>query len=141
MVTLVNLAEVCARLGDAEHIDELTTALAPYMGQLLVSGWGTTCLGAADRYLAMLAALGGRLAEAEQLFEAALALEQSIGAEPHATRTRVAHARALLTLGTAIDTPRATALLDAAAHSAHQLGMAGVVHEIETLRNERSGNE
>jgi tetratricopeptide (TPR) repeat protein len=141
LVTLVNLVEVCARLGDAEHIDELTTALAPYMGQLLVSGWGTTCLGGADRYLAMLAALGGRLAEAEQLFEAALVLEQSIGAEPHATRTRVAHARALLTLGTAIDTPRAAALLDAAAHSAHQLGMEGVVHEIETLRNARSGNE
>jgi hypothetical protein len=32
-------------------------------------------------------------------------------------------------------------LLDAAAHAAHQLGMAGVVHQIEMLRDAQSRNE
>ncbi len=141
LVALVNLVEVCDRLGDTAHVDELTTALAPYTGQLLVSGWGTACLGAADRYLAMLAALGGRLAEAEPLFEAALALEQSIGSLPQAAHTRVAHARALMRSGDTTAVRRATRLLDAAAHAAHQLGMAGVVHQIEMLRDAQSGNE
>jgi hypothetical protein len=43
-----------------------------------VVSWGVACVGAADRYLAMLAAASGRLAEAERGFEAALALEQSV---------------------------------------------------------------
>jgi class 3 adenylate cyclase/tetratricopeptide (TPR) repeat protein len=135
--TLATLAEACARLGDTEAVDELTTALAPYTGQLIVVGTGFGCLGAADRYLAMLAATGGRLAEAEPLFKEALTLEQSVGSAPLVTRTRVAHARALAGSGHADDVRRATRLLDAAAHTAQRLGMAGVVHEIETLRRGR----
>jgi tetratricopeptide (TPR) repeat protein len=135
--TLATLAEACARLGDTEAVDELTTALAPYTGQLIVVGTGFGCLGAADRYLAMLAATGGRLAEAEPLFKEALTLEQSVGSAPLVTRTRVAHARALVRSGHADDVRRATPLLDAAAHTAQRLGMAGVVHEIETLRRGR----
>jgi hypothetical protein len=136
-VTLAILAEVCARLGDTEHVDELTTALAPYTGQLIVSGWGTACLGAGDRYLAMLAATGGRLAKAEPLFEAALALEQSVGSAPLAARTRVAYARALVKSGDAAAVRRAAPLLDAAAHTTQQLGMAGLMREVVTLRNAR----
>jgi hypothetical protein len=85
----------------------------------------------------MLAATCGRLAEAEPLFTAALTLEQSVGSAPLVTRTRVAHARALVRSGRADDVRRATRLLDDAAHTAQQLGMAGVVHEIETLRRGR----
>jgi DNA-binding SARP family transcriptional activator/tetratricopeptide (TPR) repeat protein len=133
--TLAALAEVSTRLGETQHTQDLSTALTPYTGQLIVVGWGTVCLGAADRYLAMLAAAGDRPAEAEWLFESALTLEQSIGAEPLATRTRVAHARALQTSGIETDARRPRELLDAAAHTAHQLGMAGVLQEIETLRS------
>jgi DNA-binding SARP family transcriptional activator len=140
-VTLATLAEVCARLGDTEHVDELATALAPYTGQLIVSGWGTVCLGAGDRYLAMLAATGGRLAKAEPLFEAALALEQSVGSAPFATRTRLAHARALVKSGDAAAVRRAAPLLDTAAHTAQQLGMAGLMREVVTLRNARPGRD
>jgi hypothetical protein len=141
LVTLVNLAAVCARLGDTEHVDELTTALAPYTGQLIVSSWGTACLGAADRYLGMLAATGGRLAEAEPLFEAGLTLEQSVGSAPLAARTRVAYARALVRLGDAAAVRRAAPLLDAAGHTAQRLGMAGLTREIESLRQMRPGSD
>jgi tetratricopeptide (TPR) repeat protein len=137
--TLAALAEVSARLGETQHAHDLSIALAPYAGQLIVAGWGTVCLGAADRYLAMLAATCGQLSDAERLFESALTLEQSIGSRPLATRTRVAHARALLRSGNATDARRATALLDAAAHIAHQLGMAGVVQEIEVLVGTQPG--
>jgi hypothetical protein len=139
--TLAALAEVSFRLRDTPHTQALSTALAPYTGQLIVAGLGTLCLGAADRYLAMLAAASGRQAEAERLFEAALTLEQSIGAEPLATRTRLAHARALLTSRAAIDARRATELLDVAANTAHQFGMTGVVQEIETLKDPQPGSD
>jgi hypothetical protein len=84
----------------------------------------------------MLAAVGGQHggAEAERLFEIALALEQSVGSTPLAGRTRVAQARALLRSGDADDVRRATQLLDAAAQTAERLGMAGLMHEIDTLR-------
>jgi DNA-binding SARP family transcriptional activator len=135
-VTLAMLAEVCVRLGDTGAVTELTTALAPYTGQLIVVGTGFGCLGAADRYLGMLAAVGGQHGEgeAERLFETALALEQSVGSTPLASRTRVAQARALLRSGDADDVRRATQLLDAAAQTAERLGMAGLMHEIDTLR-------
>jgi hypothetical protein len=135
--TLAMLAEVCARLGDTEAVPELITALAPYTKQLIVVGTGSGCLGAADRYLGMLAAAGGQLGEAERLFEAALALEQSVGSAPLASRTRVAHARALLRYGDAGDVRPATELLKSAAEIANRLGMGGLVHEIDTLRQER----
>jgi hypothetical protein len=135
-VTLAMLAELCARLGDTGAVAELTTALAPYTGQLIVVGTGFGCLGAADRYLGMLAAADGQRGDAEagRLFEAALALEQSVGSAPLTGRTRVAHARALLRSGDADHARRATQLLDGAAHTAERLGMAGLMHEIDSLR-------
>jgi hypothetical protein len=136
-VTLAMLAEVCARLGDTEAVAELITALAPYTGQLIVVGTGSGCLGAADRYLGMFAPSGGQLAEAERLFEAALALEQSLGSAPLASRTRVARARGLLCSGDANDVRRASQLLKTAAETANRLGMAGLVHEIDILKQER----
>jgi hypothetical protein len=135
--TLASLAEVSARLDDTRYTQELRTALAPYTGQLIIAGWGTICLGAADRYLGMLAATGGRPAEAEALFNAALALEESVGSAPLTSRTRVAHARALVRSGDANEVRRATHLLNTAAHVANRLGMAGLMHEIDIVRRER----
>jgi hypothetical protein len=99
-----------------------------------VVSWGVACVGAADRYLAMLAAASGRLAEAVRGFEAALALEQSVLAAPLAARTRVSHAGALLGLGDQKDGRRAAQQLDAAAHTANGLGMRGLMRDIEALR-------
>jgi DNA-binding SARP family transcriptional activator len=135
--TLAALAEVSFRLGDTQHTQDLRTALAPYTGQLIVAGLGLLCLGAADRYLAMLAAASGRQADAERLFDAALALEESVGSAPLASRTRVAHARALLRSGNADQVREASDLLETATETANHLGMVGLVHEIDTLKNEQ----
>jgi DNA-binding SARP family transcriptional activator len=139
--TLANLAEVCARLDDTRHVDELTTALVPYTGQLIVVTWGVACLGAADRYVAMLDAVGGRLAQAERRFEAALDLEESVGSAPLAARTRVSHARALLGAGDASAVRRAMQLLDGAAHTARRLGMAGLMRDVAALREAGPGRD
>jgi DNA-binding SARP family transcriptional activator/class 3 adenylate cyclase len=132
--TLAALAEACTRLGATQHVEELSAALTPYSGQLLIVSWGVACIGAADRYLAMLAATASRLDQAERYFEAALALEQSVSSAPLAARTRIAHARALLRSGDKDDAARASGLLDNAASTAKRLGMAGLTREIEALR-------
>jgi DNA-binding SARP family transcriptional activator/class 3 adenylate cyclase len=132
--TLAALAEICTHLGATQHVEELTRALAPYSGQLLVVSWGVACMGAADRYLAMLAATAGRLDQAERYFETALALEQSVSSAPLAARTRTAHARALLRSGDNADASRAVRLLDTAGSTAQRLGMAGLMRDVEALR-------
>src|SRR5262245_66624314 len=82
----------------------------------------------------MLAAARGQLAEAEPLFEAAVALEESVGSLPQASRTRVAHARSLLRSGHSAHVRRATPMLDDAATAATRLGMTALLHEIDSLQ-------
>jgi class 3 adenylate cyclase len=53
-------------------------ALAPFAGQLLVTAWGIDVPGAADRFLAILAARDGDTARAAELFERAATLEAQV---------------------------------------------------------------
>ena len=75
--SLANLTEVCTELGDRDAAAALFEQLLPYSGQLLVIAWGATCLGAADRFLAMLDMVLGRYDRAEERFGRALALEEA----------------------------------------------------------------
>jgi hypothetical protein len=63
--------------------------LAPYAGRLAVVASGTSCEGAVDRYLGLLAAIRGDHATAIARFTAALALEDGAGAPALAMRTRL----------------------------------------------------
>jgi hypothetical protein len=105
--------------------------LLPYEGQLVVVAWGAVCLGAADRYLGFAAALERRWDEAERHFDAALALEDGVGAAALSARTRCAHAAALSLRGGREDRARARALLQAAADAADDLGAAGLSFAVE----------
>jgi DNA-binding CsgD family transcriptional regulator/tetratricopeptide (TPR) repeat protein len=58
------LAEVCAKLGDAERAPDLLTKLTPCQGRLLVPVGSCACLGPTDRLLGLLAATAGHAAEA-----------------------------------------------------------------------------
>jgi hypothetical protein len=58
------LAEVCAKLGVAEHAPELLRQLTPCQGRLLVPVGTCACLGPTDRLLGLLAATAGQAAEA-----------------------------------------------------------------------------
>jgi DNA-binding SARP family transcriptional activator/class 3 adenylate cyclase len=122
--SLACLAEVTARVGDAEVAAVLDDALQPFAGQLLVVG-GTLCPGSADRYLAMVATVLGRLEDAEKHFVAALELERAMGARALVARTCYWYGVLLRRLGEgrAADT---RASLEEAAALATELGMEGL---------------
>lgn len=117
-------AEVAATIGDAEAAGALYRALEPHAGQVLVPGQCVLCLGAADRYLGMLAAADRRWDEAEAHYRDALALEERIQSPPHLARTRYWYARTLVERDQVGDRQRAGDLLDASLKVAKELGMA-----------------
>ncbi len=90
------LTECCAALGDAAGARALYDAFLPRAGSLVVWVWGVACAGAVDRFLGMLAATKGDAAAAASHYEAALALEESIGAAPLVARTKHWYGRLLL---------------------------------------------
>ncbi|HSD75948.1 MAG TPA: LuxR C-terminal-related transcriptional regulator, partial [Solirubrobacteraceae bacterium] len=73
------LAEVAALVGDLRAAALLERRLAPLAGELVVVGHLVACQGAADRFLGILAAVGGREDEAEARLRAALALDRRTG--------------------------------------------------------------
>jgi tetratricopeptide (TPR) repeat protein len=79
-------AEVCAPVGDSERAAEL----------LLVVTTCIACHGAIARYLGLLARTMGRLDDALQHFQAALAANQRIGAAAISARTATDYAATLL---------------------------------------------
>jgi hypothetical protein len=91
---------------------------------------GTHVMCSIDRLLAGLAAVDGDHAEADRLFALALAQEEALRAPPLATRTRHWWGRALTRRG---ETDRARPLLAAARTAADELGMRGVVAQIDDL--------
>ena len=129
-VALANLAEACVALAAREHAAVLYDRLLPLAGRQLVVG-GALCLGAADRHLAMLAALADRPAEAEARFEAALAAHERLGAVPWLAHTRVEYARFLTATGHA--PARARALLDEAERAAATYGLPRVARRADAV--------
>jgi tetratricopeptide (TPR) repeat protein len=123
LVSLALLAEVAATVGDANRAEEIFRRMQRASGNLVVAAAGVACVGAADRFLAMLAATCGRYDEAEGLFERALELEEGLGLSPFVARTRLWFARALAARG---DNDRARAVASASRLLAEELGMAGV---------------
>lgn len=76
-MSLVTLAEVCARVGSGEHAATLYELLAPYGGCLVIATKGLACLGAVDRYLGMLSSVMTTSGTAHKRFDAACELERS----------------------------------------------------------------
>ncbi|WP_169510938.1 adenylate/guanylate cyclase domain-containing protein [Actinomycetospora chiangmaiensis] len=83
---LAECAEVAARLGDAAAGATLVRRLAPWAGLVVVVGSGALCLGAVDHFRGLAARAAGH--DAEPLFRAAVALDESSGAVRAADATR-----------------------------------------------------
>jgi hypothetical protein len=83
----------------------------------------------------VLATLAGDHPAAEEHFEHALSTSRAVGARAHVARTSVDYARMLGSRRAPGDDARMASLLDAAASSADQLGMDGLVGDIASLRN------
>ena len=98
-LTLSYLAEVCARLGDADRAAQLYELLSPYRDLAVVVPVSTVCCGANSRYLGMLATVTGDWATAEEYFEAALGMDERLHAWPWLAHTKHEFALALLARG------------------------------------------
>src|SRR6185312_1600630 len=122
-ITLVYLAEVCTRIGDADRAADLYELLLPYRDLTVVVPTHAFCCGATARYLGMLATAMGDLASAERHFETALGIEQGMRAWPWLAHTRSEYAAMLLARDRPQDRMRAGELRDMSLAAADQLGM------------------
>jgi len=129
---LADLAVLSTHLGDTANASRLATHLRPYRNYVVLMG-GHLCVGAADRFLGMLAHTLGRLDEAVAHYTTALELEERLKAPPLAARTRYWCARTLHTLGTAVDEQQAAAHLEAVLATTRELGMSGLTADAQEL--------
>lgn len=84
---VTNLIEAAALLGDAGRAALAGRELRTETGRLVVVGDAVVCKGSVDRYLGLLHATVGQVAEAGEWFRRAEATHRAIGAEPLVART------------------------------------------------------
>jgi len=122
LVSMGLLAETANALDDAERAAELHELLAPYADRVAVS-YPEISIGAVARCLGLLAVTAGRWNDVERDFQAALEINQRIGARSWLAHSRRDFARALLARGTAGDVQEAQTLLSASLATYRELGM------------------
>jgi tetratricopeptide (TPR) repeat protein len=122
------LSDACCALNDVHRMALLYDALAPHADVTVVAGIGALCLGSAARYLGKLAAGCGRLDEANRHFEQALKINQALESP-----VLVAHTQ--LDWAAALDAgPRAQRMIDEAAVTSEQLGLATLARRVARMR-------
>jgi DNA-binding CsgD family transcriptional regulator/tetratricopeptide (TPR) repeat protein len=94
-IELVFMADAAADLADAEAARVLAPYLARYAGRNVAAAQLVAAFGSADRFLARFAELEGAYAEADQLFEAALAMDRRMGSVVNVAETLARHAVAV----------------------------------------------
>jgi tetratricopeptide (TPR) repeat protein len=129
---LADLAVLTCHVGDTAHARRLSAHLRPYRNYVVLMG-GHLCVGAADRFLGMLAHTLDRLDEAVAHYKTALELEQRLKAAPLTARTRYWCARTLHTRGTAPDEEQAAKHLEALLETTVALGMSGLTADAREL--------
>jgi DNA-binding SARP family transcriptional activator len=113
------LAEVCSFLDDSTHASRLYELLLPHARRNAVSH-PVCAFGSVSRYLGLLASTLGHFEDAERHFEAALAMNERMGARPWLAHTQEDYGRMLLDRG---ETERASGLIAAALATYRELGM------------------
>ncbi len=132
-LTLSYLAEVCARLADAERAELLYDLLLPYRDLAIIAPIATVCCGSAGRFLGMLASTSGNWAAAEGHFNAALDMDERLHAWPWLAHTKYEYALMLRERGRPQDRDRAETLFASAAASAERIGMSRLQQNIRLL--------
>jgi len=130
---LTFLSEACIYLSDRDHGATLYELLRPYSGRNITIGWGDVSYGALDRYLGRLAALTGRLDDAEAHLEAALRFEQQMGATLAAAHTRYDYATMMLERGRVGDREKALSHLRQALETAAAVGMKDLERRVRRM--------
>jgi len=128
-IVMMLWADACSQLRLVDRAGELYELLAPFSGQLAVSG--AHVYGSFDWALGALASTAPRrLADAERHFAAAAAAEEELGAPLLLARTRARWARALIASGAPEDLERAQPMLEQAQVTASRLGAPGLTREV-----------
>ena len=107
-----DLATTAALVGKVEAARQLNVALAPYRGRLVLRAGAVSTWGPVNHRLGLLAAALGRLDDAVEHFEEAIAWEGEVGALPYLAHSRAALADVL---------SRRSALGDVEAAEEHRL--------------------
>jgi len=139
LASLTYLADACTAVGDEQIAELVRTELEPHAGTVVVVGYGVACYGAADRYLAMLAATLGDWEVAEAGFEAALDLNRRMGAPTWLAHTAYEYGRMLHTRGRPEDASRAAPMLAEASALAGRIGMPALLARIDALHSSMTG--
>ena len=126
------LAEVCIRVGTAHDAARLYTLLEPMDGYNIVASNAAVCYGSAARYLGLLATQLPRLDVAERHFQAALAMNSHLQAQPYLAHTQHAYAAMLMSRQAERDDQTARGLLRESGDTARKLGMATLLNRLQS---------
>jgi DNA-binding SARP family transcriptional activator len=122
-VSLCFLAEAAARIGDDERAESLYRLLLHHADKVTLS-YPEISLGPISRFLGILASTTCRYDDAAHHFEAALSMNERIGARPWLAHTQDDYAHMLLVRDEPGDAEKARSLLDAARAAYRELGMS-----------------
>lgn len=128
---LAHLAEVSASLGDTGTSAELYELLLPYAERCVLTGYAAVCSGSVMLYLGLLATTLRRFDEATHHFEHASERHGRWGARPWLARSQHAYAQMLCVRSEPGDLKRASDLLKQALGTAREIGMQGLIPQIE----------
>jgi eukaryotic-like serine/threonine-protein kinase len=135
VVTMANISYICSYLSDVRRAALLYDLLLPYAGRQLVIGGAAIGCGSILRFLGILATTMSRWEEAATHFEDALQMNTRIGARPFVALTQQEYGAMLLARGDAGDRQKACDILDQALATAEELGMKGVIKDVQTLKS------
>ncbi len=135
LATLAALAQASAALGDARRAAEIYELLQPYAHLNVLFG-PLAQFGSAARYLGVLAATCGRIAEAREWFERAITFNRKIEARPALAWTETEYAAMLSRTGASADLRKALGHLESAREIALELGMRRLEETIVRIRDQ-----
>jgi DNA-binding CsgD family transcriptional regulator len=135
--TIVCAAELAIRLGDRDTAQLCHGLMLPFAGLYLNST--TSVNGAVARTAGWVAGELGRHDEAVRHLEAAVTMEEHVGALPDLAIAQVALATALAARGEPGDRHRAGVLAESALHTSQRLGMAPARASAAALADELAG--
>lgn len=131
--SMLELAWVCAGLGDQAIARCLYDLLSPYADRLGLLGFAIVALGSTHHHLGLLARTFGDFETAISHFRRARTANESAAARPARARTECELARTLLIRGDGEDAAEAFELLKGAAETGRELGMAPLVSAVDNL--------
>ena len=136
VVTMANLAYVCSYLNDVRRAAILYDLLLPYAPRQLVIGGAAIGTGSILRFLGILATTMSRWEDAVTHFEGALLMNTRIGAIPFLALTQQEYGVMLLKRGDPGDRERANQIFDQALATANEIGMKGLIKEVNALKTQ-----